>query len=278
MSNFLKKFTFIIVTYKSKKVIEKCVNCLPKKAKIIIVENSNDKKILLKYKNKKNIKLVLNKSNRGYGAGNNVGLKFTNTPYAFILNPDTFIKKILFTKIENSIKKLNNDFWILGLDNITHKKNNLVKSETVNGHAIILNLSKFKNKKIFDENYFLYNEEIDLCLNIKKKGGKIYSLDTNDLRHLGRMSSGKDNFKMDVFRNWHGYWSYIYFYKKNFGNLKAYSIFFKKFFGSLIQYFFGLLLFNKRKIIMNKYKSHALLTVILGRSAYLKFENLKFKY
>ena len=53
MNNFHKNITFIIVTYKSENIIEKCLKKIPKKCKIIIVENSND--FYLKKKIKKNI-------------------------------------------------------------------------------------------------------------------------------------------------------------------------------------------------------------------------------
>ena len=36
---------------------------------------------------------------------------------------------------------------------------------------MLINLKKFKNKNIFDKNYFLYFEEFDLCKSINDKGG-----------------------------------------------------------------------------------------------------------
>ena len=41
----LNDITFIIVSYKSKKVIYNCINSLPQFSKIIIVENSSDKEL-----------------------------------------------------------------------------------------------------------------------------------------------------------------------------------------------------------------------------------------
>mgnify|MGYP007000129186 len=40
----LKNITFVIVSYKSENVIYKCINSLPKKSKIIVVENSENHK------------------------------------------------------------------------------------------------------------------------------------------------------------------------------------------------------------------------------------------
>ena len=60
IKEFLSKITFVIVSYNSGKVIEKCLDCLPKESKIIIIENANNKKILNNYKRKKNIRLICN--------------------------------------------------------------------------------------------------------------------------------------------------------------------------------------------------------------------------
>ena len=52
------------------------------------------------------------------------------------------------------------------------------------------NIQKF-NKDFFDENFFLYFEEIDLCTNVKKKGGKIF-LSKNIIINRKRKFSKKD--------------------------------------------------------------------------------------
>ena len=104
IKKFLSKITFVIVSYNSGKIIGKCLDCLPKESKIIIIENANNKKILNNYKRKKNIRLICNSLNNGYGAGNNIGIKLTKTQYAFVISPDTFLKKKIFKKIENLMK------------------------------------------------------------------------------------------------------------------------------------------------------------------------------
>ena len=46
-------------------------------------------------------------------------------------------------------------------------KNNKIDSissvEWVTGCSMLINLKKFRNKELFDENFFLYFEEFDLC-------------------------------------------------------------------------------------------------------------------
>ena len=220
MNKFLKKITFVIVSYKSQNIIDECIKDIPKKSKIIIIENSKDKNILKNIKRRDNISLILNK-NSGYGNGNNLGLSLVKTKYAFIINPDVQIGKHTLKWIFKATKALKNKFSIIGPLNTNLKKKFIRNEEAVGGHAMLLNLEKFRSRKIFDKKIFLFNEEIDLCLRLKNKGEKIYSVSNCNIMHRGSMSVEK-SFKVDVLRNWHGYWSYFYFQKKHYGKPKAY--------------------------------------------------------
>ena len=44
MSLSLNNLTFIIVTFKSEHIINECINSLPTDSKIIVIENSGNKK------------------------------------------------------------------------------------------------------------------------------------------------------------------------------------------------------------------------------------------
>tara|TARA_B100000787_G_C16146035_1_gene274268 strand:- start:117 stop:947 length:831 start_codon:yes stop_codon:yes gene_type:complete len=273
MNSFFEAITFVIVSYKSENIIAKCIKNIPKKSKIIIIENSKNKNILKNIKKRKNIKLVLNENN-GYGNGNNLGLTLTRTKYAFILNPDAHLGKETLKWVFKATKILKNEFSIIGPLNTGYKKKFITSEEAVGGHAMFLNLRKFRSRKIFDSKIFLFNEEIDLCLRLKNKGKKIYSVSNCDISHKGNGSVEK-NFKVDVLRNWHGYWSYFYFQKKHFGKFKAYLNCSKKFFGSLHQYIFALILFKHKKKYMNRHKFSGLLNSFLGKPSWLRLEDLK---
>ena len=93
------------------------------------------------------------------------------------------------------------------------------------GFAIFL---IFQNLKIifFDENFFLYFEEIDLCKDLKKRGGKIYLSKKIIIDHLGASSVKKSqNFELEKNRNWHWMWSTFYFHKKYKGFIIALLLF-----------------------------------------------------
>ena len=54
---------------------------------------------------------------------------------------------------------------------------------------MIFDLNRFKTNKIFDENYFMFYEETDLCKRVISKNGIIYSGSKLIINHLGEKSS-----------------------------------------------------------------------------------------
>ena len=78
--------TVVIVTLKSEEVIFTCLDSIPSNIKVIVVENSNNKKLKEQLEEKyQNIKCILAGENNGYAVGNNIGLRKVNTKYAFCL-------------------------------------------------------------------------------------------------------------------------------------------------------------------------------------------------
>ena len=134
---------------------------------------------------------------------------------------------------------------------------------------MLLNLKKFENKKIFDENFFLYFEEFDLCKSLKKKGEKVYSSKKLKVHHLGFKSSFDENshsrINVNRLREWHWMWSSFYFYKKNF----SYSYALKKILGKLIKSALKIiiytLLFNQKEKEKYKYRFLGIYNSILNR-------------
>ena len=169
--------TIVIVTFNSELKIADCLKSIENKAEIIVVENSNNKKFKEQLEEKyQNTKCILAGENNGYAIGNNIGLRKVNTKYALILNPDTELKKDTIENFFNTAK-LVPDFWLIGPGNNqanlkVFDDNGLIEVNNLKGFAIFFNIEMFKNE-FFDENYFLYFEEIDLCKRVKKNRGKI---------------------------------------------------------------------------------------------------------
>ena len=184
MNNFEKNITFVIVSFKSDHIIEKCIRSINSKIKIIVVENSDNTKIKYYLENKfLNVKVIIAKENLGYGKGNNLGLSRVNTQYAFILNPDATLEENALKELYKARLKLKDDFAILAPNLINNydyflKENinpldEILEVDFVKGFAMLINLKKINFEKIFDENFFLFLEEIDLCKRIRNEGKRI---------------------------------------------------------------------------------------------------------
>ena len=175
----IKDITIVITSFRSDEKIKVCLNSINADCKVIIVENSNNIEFKKSIEEEfTNVECILTGENLGYGKANNIGLKKVKTKYALILNPDT---KLYSATLENFINTLQAipDFAILGphvqekeVNKIDTKNLNPVLVKNVKGFAMLLNLAEFEKVGFFDENFFIYFEEIDLCTRLIKNKKK----------------------------------------------------------------------------------------------------------
>jgi len=274
------QITIGIVTYKSEKVLFDCLKSIKKIKNIIIFDNSNDtelKKIIDKRYPK--IRFIKSIKNLGYGAANNRIVKESNTKFVFILSPDVILKKNCEQNLLKSLLKLKNNFSVLSPfeKNKNHEyskkkfsnNKNLLEVNYANGFALLINKYDFKKIGMFDENIFLYNEEIDLFKRLRISNLKIYIDRNSEVKHLGGKSSNIGN-EFDKCRNWHWMWSQVYFqkkYKKKFLiNIKFTLILFVL----LWKIIFYFLIFKKKKAIDKVMRFSGTLNAILGRSSWYR--------
>ena len=122
MSLSQNNFTIVIVTFKSEKVIETCLNSINQKYTIIIVENSNNENFKKNIEGKfPNVKCYLTGSNIGMGSANNIGIKLAKTNYVLILNPDVKLMQDTIIHLTAAIKLIEN-FAIAAPMEITNLK------------------------------------------------------------------------------------------------------------------------------------------------------------
>jgi len=284
MNNFEKNITFVIVSFKSSHIIEKCIQSINSNIKIIVVENS-DNVVVKKYLENKfsNVEVIITKQNLGYGKGNNFGISKVKTQYAFILNPDAILEKNCLSELLKAQINLKDDFTILApnLSNnygyFSSPKNNLqneiLEVDYVKGFAILINLKKINFDKIFDENFFLFLEEIDLCKRIKNSGGKIFVAMNSKVQHSGKQAS-EYSLNIELCRNWHWMWSLFYYNYKHFGVLVAYKVTISKFFSSIFKLFVALVFFNKKNFLIHYYRLNGLFNAFLKKPAWLRPDNI----
>ena len=275
-----KDITIVINTFNSEDQIYSCLDKIESEVKVIIIENSNNIKFKQEIESKyPNVDCELANENLGYGKGNNLGIKKVKTKFALILNPDAKLKN---NTLKNFFKTAHtiDDFAIIGpgiqeqrdgLTNQLFDKNNIIQVENVKGFAMFLNLHQFQKIGFFDENFFIYFEEIDLCRRLKNNNKKIY-LDVDiEIEHIGGSSHNKQiNYEMELSRNWHWMWSTFYFHKKYNGFMIGLLKVSKKLISSVFKVaIYSILLNNKkRKIYFQRFSG--LYNSILGRKSWYR--------
>jgi N-acetylglucosaminyl-diphospho-decaprenol L-rhamnosyltransferase len=277
--------TIIIVTFRSENIIYRCLSKINKNYPVIVIENSDNENFKKKIESQfSNVQCILTGKNLGFGKANNIGLRLAKTEYVFLLNPDALV-------FEDTIEVLNHnaehikDFALLAPIIINEnqpnygyfnnkkndfKTNNIFEVDYIKGFAMFFNKKKFLEVNFFDENIFLYLEEIDLCKRLNYNNEKIYLIPHAKIQHSGGASHGEEfNLEMEISRNWHWMWSNFYYNKKHFGKVQAYKITVLLFFKSILKMCFYLF-YNKKKFFIYKARFLGLLNSYLGNKSFYR--------
>ena len=285
MSISRQNLSIIIVTLKSEKVIHQCIKSINQNIPIIVVEHSDNKKLKEDLEKKyNNLKCILAKSNLGMGSGNNIGLKAANTDYVLLLNPDVLLEdntiEELFLASQNlanfsMLAPLEKNFNNYGFLNKKKSNKNLEDApfevDFIDGFAMLINKKKFKEIDYFDENFFMYLENNDLCKRSRDKGDLIYIVPKSKINHLAAKAVDKKyEDEVEFSRNWHWIWSKFYFNKKHYGFFKAFYEGFPRYCSSLIKFLFYLLINNKNKKKIYFNRASGFYNAFLGKASWYR--------
>ena len=291
-----QNLSIVIVTLKSEDVIFKCLESIDSKIPIFIVENSNNlqfKKSVEKRYN--NVSCVLTARNLGMGSGNNLGIRLVETDYVLILNPDVILEPNALKELMLASEKIK-DFAILSPISIKSEypnyklyqndkpdtRNNFpFKVRSVDGYAMLFNKKKVnkilekesinKEKNYFDENFFMYLENDDLCKRITENRGDIFVTPKAKINHLGAKAvNEKYRDEVEFSRNWHWMWSKFYFNKKHYGFFQALSKISINFLSSIIKYLFYSIFLNNYKKNIYKMRLAGAANSIIGKSSWFR--------
>ena len=236
--------TLIMVTYRSELLVKKNLDIL-KKFKTIIVDNSNSNHLTEIVKDYKNIKIIISKKNLGYGKAANLAISYAKTSLILTVNPDLILNTDGIQKLINEYHKDENNIGILSpslynekmqrrtngtvtyLNQLKGKRvfnnsNNLPEGnmccEFLEGCCYLINRNFFNKLGGFDERFFMYFEDTDLCDRSIKKGKYIMEVPSSKFIHIGNSSSDKKKFTNSKLSIIHKISCYIYL-QKNIKNL-----------------------------------------------------------
>jgi len=276
----IKDITIVITSFKSDKIIRNCLNSIDRQCHVILVENSNNFELKKSVEREfGNVECFLTGENLGYGKANNIGLKKVKTKYALILNPDATLHDSTLENFFKEIKQIP-EFAIIGpLIQEKKDKNKKIDSyssspilvKNVKGFAMFLNMSEFQDIGFFDENFFLYFEEIDLCRRLVNSYKKIYLVPSIKIDHTGGQSVNVAiNRPIELLRNWHWMWSTFNYHKKYEGFFISFLIVFPKLCSAFFKIIFYLLLMNRKKKEIYYHRCSGLINAIMGKSSWYR--------
>ena len=287
MSISRQNLSVIIVSFMSDNIINECINSIEPDIEIIVVDNSNNQNFKENIENKyKNVNCILSQKNIGMGAGNNLGIKKTNKDFAFILNPDVTLEKGAFEEMIKASKKIESFGLIAPIsskkeypnfktDDINKfNSNDPFKVKSVDGYAMLLNLKKLKqinNFYFFDENFFLYLENDDLCKRLEKLNENIYIIPQSKINHLGGKAVDlKYKDEIELSRNWHWMWSKFYFNKKHYGFFIAFLKVLNNLISAKFKFLYYLLSFNSYKRKIYQMRLSGLINSMVGKKSFYR--------
>lgn len=217
-----------IVNYNTKKYLVRCLDLVFNDLhgssidyKILVLDNHSADDLgdlQEKYQLSDKIEFYKNNKNVGFGGGHNILANKLESKYLLILNPDIiFIEKNTIERMFNFIRQ-DNKINVLGpqlingnnriqawdhgelqsiLSNVLESiglyfwrpQNKIVPVAWVSGAVFLIQKNIFIKLNGFDDNIFMYGEELELCMRIRKNAGMIVYNPKIKILHIGQVSS-----------------------------------------------------------------------------------------
>jgi GT2 family glycosyltransferase len=92
-----------------------------------------------------------------------------------------------------------------------------MRVDWVSGASVLLRTAMLRDVGLFDENFFLYYEETDLCLRAARAGWSTWYVVESEAEHIGQVSTGMKDQQKPRPRFW--FESRAYYLRKNYGPL-----------------------------------------------------------
>lgn len=252
------ELTVIIVGHNSRVHLERCLASLEregksKEAEVILVDNhSSDGTQALVKQSFPWVSLIENKENVGYARANNQGIQSSRANFILFLNPDTAIPKGALSLLLQELKKRPEraaiaprlvredgvfqvsfgrkpDFFGEAIQKLLLNPYSRLKLKFsirprevgwLSGACLLVRRSALEEAGFFDENFFLYFEDIDLCVRLRKNGYRLVFDPRVLVLHLGQASTSAQRLLSRIeYRR-----SQIYFYKKHNSRLSLFLL------------------------------------------------------
>jgi N-acetylglucosaminyl-diphospho-decaprenol L-rhamnosyltransferase len=192
MRSILDDVTLVSVTYQSAAIVTALAHTLKRFSNVVIVDNaSNDGTANALSMQLPHARIIRNEANLGFGPANNQGMAVISTPYALLLNPDCDIsieavERLLTTAAafpsaaivapqgwhdqDTPQPSYRHAFYERRAAQAYRIPDGTCSAKWLHGCCLLVKTDAFRRFGGFDERFFLYYEDDDLCLRALQAG------------------------------------------------------------------------------------------------------------
>lgn len=235
----------IILSYNTQQLLDNCLTSIYKQIKeisfeIIVLDNSSRDKSVQLVKNKyPKIKLIISDKNLGFAKGINLAAKSASGKCLLLLNSDAQLLDINVNKMyhhlssdkkngvegglmlnsDNSLQRSTGKFYTLlpaltmlikgDKHELINPVNGIYKTDWVSGGFMMIKRDIFNQLAGFDENFFMYMEDMEFCYRVRKWGFNIYFFPEAKAAHFSQGSSNRTFAIVNIYKG------LPYFFKKH---------------------------------------------------------------
>lgn len=204
----------VIISYNTGDILKSCIESVLCQSgvlfEIIVVDNdSQDDSVDVLRTYGSSITTIVNATNIGFGRANNQALQYCHGRYLFLLNPDAALLTAQDLKRAMTYMDENPQYGLAGtrIVGASNKIQKPPKAEYpgerslarplppmpgqiawVLGASMVVSRAVYESVGGFDEAFFLYGEEADLCLRIRQRGYAIGYCESVAVAHIGGAS------------------------------------------------------------------------------------------
>lgn len=245
------QLSIVTINYKKPQLTVACIASLYKQYaeqfeknlfEVIVVDNfSQDDSVAvlekeIKKQKYKNVSVVANTVNSGFGGGNNFGVKHAKGEVVLLLNNDTVVGEgldsmlvwfldhpevgILGGPLKNkngseqssvgSFFSLFQTFLLLvGWETFKKNPQRITRVDWVKGALLMIRKDLYETLQGFDEQIFMYTEDMELCYRARQIGVQTYFYPDVAVIHEDQGSSSRSFAIINIYKG------IVYFYKKH---------------------------------------------------------------
>ncbi|NRB19491.1 MAG: glycosyltransferase family 2 protein [Rhodobacteraceae bacterium] len=233
----LNRIGIVTVCYRSMAVLPQMLASVPNGVQVVLVDNAgeDDGGELATLAAKYSAKLISNDQNKGFGVACNQGAAELDTEFLLFLNPDTALAADTLTRLlaaadtykgasafNPQITSPNGGQLFKRNSHLFPRSDKMPRGwpeqdrevTVLSGAALLIRRAAFEHVSGFDENIFLYHEDDDIALRLKKNAGKLMFVRDAIVTHLEGRSSVRSP-EIAALKAWHMARSRVYATRKH---------------------------------------------------------------